>query len=122
MRYRTAARAVLATAVVVGWMSVGPPARAQSERVEATVVRIDGDDLFLDLGGEEARRGLERAVPLVYAPGRPVSFFQTDVLFIHATGLNALTYRHMLAPLGERHTILAIDTRGSFMTPSKDWP
>jgi pimeloyl-ACP methyl ester carboxylesterase len=46
-----------------------------------------------------------------------------DVLFIHATGLNALSYRNMLAPLGERHTILAIDTRGHGLTqlPLRLW-
>jgi pimeloyl-ACP methyl ester carboxylesterase len=40
-------------------------------------------------------------------PERPV-----DLLFLHATGFNALTYRRMLAPLAERAHVLAVDLRG----------
>jgi pimeloyl-ACP methyl ester carboxylesterase len=40
-------------------------------------------------------------------PTRPV-----DLIFLHATGFNALTYREMLAPLGERFHVLAVDLRG----------
>jgi len=40
-------------------------------------------------------------------PARPV-----DILFAHANGFNAQTYRTVLAPLGERFRILAIDQRG----------
>ena len=46
-----------------------------------------------------------------------------DLLFLHATGLNALTYRHMLAPLAERHQIIAVDLRGHGLTtlPPRRW-
>ena len=35
-----------------------------------------------------------------------------DLVFLHATGFNALTYRHILAPLARRFRILAVDQRG----------
>jgi pimeloyl-ACP methyl ester carboxylesterase len=35
-----------------------------------------------------------------------------DLLFLHANGFNALTYRRILAPLADRCRILAIDQRG----------
>jgi pimeloyl-ACP methyl ester carboxylesterase len=35
-----------------------------------------------------------------------------DLVFLHATGFNALTYRHLLAPLGERWRVVALDLRG----------
>lgn len=35
-----------------------------------------------------------------------------DILFLHATGFNAHTYRSLLAPLGERFHVLAVDLRG----------
>lgn len=35
-----------------------------------------------------------------------------DIVFLHATGFNALTYRAMLAPLGERFHVWALDARG----------
>ncbi len=35
-----------------------------------------------------------------------------DLVFLHANGFNALTYRHLLTPLAERWRILAIDQRG----------
>ena len=45
---------------------------------------------------------------LDFGPGdRPV-----DAIFLHANGFNALTYRHVLAPLAKRYRILAIDQRG----------
>lgn len=46
-----------------------------------------------------------------------------DLIFIHATGLNARTYRRLLAPLGERMSVLALDTRGHGRTqlPPKLW-
>ncbi len=40
-------------------------------------------------------------------PSRPV-----DMVFVHATGFNALTYRALLAPLAERFRIWAPDLRG----------
>lgn len=40
-------------------------------------------------------------------PERPL-----DVLFLHANGFNAMTYRQILAPLGTGLRILAIDQRG----------
>ena len=35
-----------------------------------------------------------------------------DLVFLHATGFNALTYRELLEPLGERFRIVALDQRG----------
>jgi pimeloyl-ACP methyl ester carboxylesterase len=35
-----------------------------------------------------------------------------DAVFLHANGFNALTYRHVLAPLAARYRILAVDQRG----------
>ena len=35
-----------------------------------------------------------------------------DIVFLHATGMNARSYRAMLAPLGERLTVWALDLRG----------
>jgi pimeloyl-ACP methyl ester carboxylesterase len=35
-----------------------------------------------------------------------------DIVFLHATGFNARTYRALLAPLGERYHVVAIDARG----------
>jgi pimeloyl-ACP methyl ester carboxylesterase len=35
-----------------------------------------------------------------------------DAVFLHANGFNALTYRHVLAPLAAQFRILAIDQRG----------
>lgn len=35
-----------------------------------------------------------------------------DILFLHATGLNARAYRALLAPLGERLHVVALDFRG----------
>lgn len=40
-------------------------------------------------------------------PKRPV-----DMVFVHATGFNALTYRSLLAPLAEQYRIWAPDLRG----------
>jgi pimeloyl-ACP methyl ester carboxylesterase len=35
-----------------------------------------------------------------------------DIVFLHATGFNARTYRSLLAPIGERFRVLALDLRG----------
>lgn len=35
-----------------------------------------------------------------------------DIVFLHATGFNARTYRVLLEPLGERFSVLALDARG----------
>ncbi len=35
-----------------------------------------------------------------------------DIIFLHATGFNARTYRSLLAPLGERFQVWALDARG----------
>lgn len=35
-----------------------------------------------------------------------------DIVFMHATGFNARTYRALLAPLGERFHVWALDARG----------
>lgn len=39
-----------------------------------------------------------------------------DIVFLHATGLNARTYRNLLHPLGERFHVLALDARGHGLT------
>lgn len=46
-----------------------------------------------------------------------------DIVFMHATGFNALTYRTLLAPLGEKFHVLALDARGHGRTelPAKVW-
>ncbi len=36
----------------------------------------------------------------------------SDVVFLHATGFNARAYRSLLAPLGGRYQVLALDFRG----------
>lgn len=35
-----------------------------------------------------------------------------DIVFLHATGFNARTYRALLEPIGERLSVLALDMRG----------
>ncbi len=40
-------------------------------------------------------------------PDRPL-----DIIFLHANGFNAMTYRHALAPLGDAWRVLATDLRG----------
>jgi pimeloyl-ACP methyl ester carboxylesterase len=42
-----------------------------------------------------------------------------DILFLHANGLNARSYASMLAPLGQRFHVLAIDMRGHGLTSAK---
>lgn len=72
-----------------------------------------------------AARRREIAVPggtiagLEFGPAdRPL-----DVLFLHATGFNAGTYAHILAPLGDRLRVLAVDQRGHGRTtlPAEPW-
>ncbi|TWS94444.1 alpha/beta fold hydrolase [Reyranella sp. CPCC 100927] len=40
-----------------------------------------------------------------------------DLVFLHATGFNALTYRSLLEPLGQRFRIIALDQRGHGRCP-----
>lgn len=42
-----------------------------------------------------------------------------DIVFLHATGFNARTYRTLLEPLGEKYHVLAIDARGHGRTTLK---
>ena len=42
-----------------------------------------------------------------------------EVIFVHANGFNAMTYRSVLAPLGERLHILAIDQQGHGRSPQR---
>src|ERR1044071_8001790 len=35
-----------------------------------------------------------------------------DLVFLHATGFNAHTYKSLLAPLGEQFRVVALDQRG----------
>ena len=46
--------------------------------------------------------------------GRPV-----DVVFVHANGFNAMTYRSILAPLGDRLHVVAIDQQGHGRSPQR---
>lgn len=39
-----------------------------------------------------------------------------DVVFSHATGFNAYTYRALLSPLGDRYQVWALDARGHGLT------
>jgi pimeloyl-ACP methyl ester carboxylesterase len=39
-----------------------------------------------------------------------------DIVFMHATGFNARTYRTLLAPLADRYRVLALDARGHGLT------
>ena len=54
----------------------------------------------------EARGGAMAALDFG-DPGRPV-----DIVFVHANGFNARTYRTILEPLAEDLRILAVDQRG----------
>lgn len=45
---------------------------------------------------------------------------QPDIVFLHATGFNARTYRTLLAPLGDRFHVLALDARGHGLTQLPD--
>ncbi len=42
-----------------------------------------------------------------------------DVVFVHANGFNAMTYRSILAPLGERLHVVAIDQQGHGRSPQR---
>lgn len=46
-----------------------------------------------------------------------------DVVFLHATGFNARMYRSLLAPLGEKFHVLALDARGHGLStlPPRLW-
>lgn len=66
-------------------------AAAYSEPRRRMIRLADGEMAALDFGDED----------------RPV-----DVVFFHATGFNALTYRSILAPLSSSLRILAVDQRG----------
>ena len=60
----------------------------------------------------EGRRALPMAALSFGDPSRPV-----DIIWSHANGLNAATYRHVLAPLSPHLRILAVDQRGHGGTP-----
>jgi pimeloyl-ACP methyl ester carboxylesterase len=47
-------------------------------------------------------------------PGRPL-----DIVFLHANGFNAMTYRSILAPLGRGLRILAVDQQGHGLSPQR---
>lgn len=49
-----------------------------------------------------------RMAGIAFGPETP----NPDVVFLHATGFNARTYRTLLAPLGDRYHVLALDARG----------
>jgi pimeloyl-ACP methyl ester carboxylesterase len=43
-----------------------------------------------------------------------------DIVFLHATGFNARTYRALLQPLGDKFHVLALDARGHGLTQLPD--
>lgn len=43
-----------------------------------------------------------------------------DIVFLHATGFNARTYRTLLSPLGDKFHVLALDARGHGRTQLPD--
>jgi pimeloyl-ACP methyl ester carboxylesterase len=47
-------------------------------------------------------------------PGRPL-----DIIFLHANGFNAMTYRSILAPLAQGLRILAVDQQGHGLSPQR---
>jgi pimeloyl-ACP methyl ester carboxylesterase len=47
-------------------------------------------------------------------PARPI-----DVVFLHANGFNAMTYRSVLAPLADQLRILAVDQQGHGHSPQR---
>ena len=47
-------------------------------------------------------------------PARPI-----DVVFLHANGFNAMTYRSALSPLADRMRILAVDQQGHGRSPQR---
>ena len=47
-------------------------------------------------------------------PGRPI-----DVIFLHANGFNAMTYRSVLALMADRMRILAVDQQGHGRSPQR---
>jgi pimeloyl-ACP methyl ester carboxylesterase len=56
----------------------------------------------------DSKAGAGSLAALEYGPAdRPL-----DILFLHANGFNAMTYRHVFAPLANALRILAIDHRG----------
>lgn len=59
-----------------------------------------------------------RMAGIAFGPDAP-----PDIVFLHATGFNARMYRAMLAPLGDRFTVWALDARGHGQTtlPAKLW-
>ncbi len=54
------------------------------------------------------RAGSVEATALEFGPADRA----LDIIFLHANGFNAMTYRHVLAPLGQDQRILAVDLRG----------
>jgi pimeloyl-ACP methyl ester carboxylesterase len=65
-----------------------------------------------DLSGLDA--GARLAALEFGDPDRPL-----DVIFLHANGFNAMTYRSVLAPLGSRLRILAVDQQGHGRSPQR---
>jgi pimeloyl-ACP methyl ester carboxylesterase len=53
-----------------------------------------------------------RVAGIVFGAEKPTP----DILFLHATGMTARSYRAMLEPLGDRFSVLALDMRGHGLT------
>jgi pimeloyl-ACP methyl ester carboxylesterase len=83
------------------------------------MARAAKDDSFRGLSalnsfdGEDVRR---RVIPTSVGDVTAIEFGPgvraLDILFLHANGFNAMTYRHMLAPLGTDLRVLAVELRG----------
>ncbi len=72
-------------------MSVATDVSFRRRRIAIRSVAGDGEMAAIELGPED----------------RPI-----DVIFLHANGFNALTYRSILSPLAGEMRILAVDQRG----------
>jgi pimeloyl-ACP methyl ester carboxylesterase len=73
------------------------------------------DDIRREVFSIETPSGHGEIAAIAFGdPRRPV-----DVVFVHANGFNAMTYRSALAPLGEHLHVLAIDQQGHGRSPQR---
>jgi pimeloyl-ACP methyl ester carboxylesterase len=82
------------------WASSSPWSRAVTETTE-TFRRLSFDLPDGKIAG------------IALGPEKP----NPDIVFMHATSFNARTYRSLLAPLGDRFQVWALDARGHGRTP-----
>jgi pimeloyl-ACP methyl ester carboxylesterase len=72
-----------------------------SDTIQAAALKEGLERLAFDVRGASF-------AGLVFGQPKP----NPDIVFLHATGFNARAYRTLLAPLGERFRVLALDLRG----------